>query len=182
MIFESGPWKNDLSCYRNKIVKYQASSYFQNDDDEIAYTELEKSIFYSAFVIRKLVECKTKLSDDADHYALKVEVFDSKKHFDNMHHSTSDDSHNWESSKKQTKQGKDICNWLIHSLIFELVYNEDQSVEGFCVSSDFDSDKCLYYVMLKDWLNYIEFISSDDIAELSAERTENGIIYKKVRL
>ncbi len=183
MIFESGPWKDDLSSYHSKIIEYSSSKYFQNGDDDSdeAYSILEKSIFYSAFVIRKLVDCKTKLSDDADCYALKVEIFESKKHFDNMHHSTSENSHNWESSRIQTKQGKDICNWLIHSLIFELTFNEDQSVEGFCVSSDFDSDKRLYHVTLKDWLNYVDFISSDDVSELHAEKTEKGVKYKKVR-
>lgn len=183
MIFESGPWKEDLLSYYNKIIEYSSSKYFHNDDNDSdnAYSILEKSIFYSAFVIRKLVDCKTKLSDEADCYALKVEIFESKKQFDNMHHWTSEDSHNWESSRKLTKQGKEVCNWLIHSLIFELVYNEDQSVEGFCVSSDFDSDKCLYHVALNNWLNYVGFISSDDVSELHAERTEKGIKYNKVR-
>lgn len=183
MFFESGPWKDDLSSYRSKIMEYCSSKYFQNDDDvsDEAYSILEKSIFYSAFVIRKLVDCKTKLSDDADSYALNVEIFESKRNFDNLHRWTSENSHNWESSIRQIKQGKNICNWLIHSLIFELTFNEDQSVEGFCVSSDFDSDKCLYHVTLKDWLNYVDFISSDDVSELLAEKTEKGIKYKKVR-
>lgn len=180
MIFESGPWKDDLSSYHSKIMEYSSSNYFQNDEDE-AYSILEKSIFYSAFVIRKLVECKTKLSNEADNYALHVEIFESKRNFDNLHRWTSEDSHNWESSIRLTKQGKDICNWLIHSLIFELVYNDDQSVEGFLVSSDFDSDKCLYHVSIKDWLSYVDFISSDDISELHAEKTAKGIKYKKVR-
>jgi hypothetical protein len=181
MIFESGPWKEDLSAYYGNIIEYSSSNYFQNDDDnsDNAYSILEKSIFYSAFVIRKLVDCKTKLSDEADCYALKIEIFESKKHFDNMHRWTTEDSHNWGLSKKQTKQGKDVCKWLIHSLIFELIYNKDQSVEGFCVASDFDSDKCLYHVTLKDWLSYIDFVRSDDISEFCTERTERGVKYKK---
>lgn len=183
MIFESGPWKDDLSSYRGKIMEYCSSNYFQNDDDvsDKAYSILEKSIFYSAFVIRKLVDCKTKLSDEADCYALKVEIFESKKQFDNMHHWTSEDSHNWESSRRQTKQGTDVCNRLIHSVIFELTYNDDKSIEGFCISSDKNCDKCLYHVTMKDWLNYIDFISSDDISEFSVERTKKGIKHKKVR-
>lgn len=185
MIFESGPWKDDLSSYRSKIMEYCSSKYFQNDDDvsDNAYSILEKSIFYSAFVIRKLVECKTKLSDEADRYALKVEIFESKRHFDNMHNWISENSHDWNTPpQKKTKQGKDVCNWLIHSLIFEFACNDDdQSIEGFFVSSDFDSDKCLYHVSIKDWLSYVDFISSDDVSELHAERTEKGIKYKKVR-
>lgn len=66
-------------------------------------------------------------------------------------------------------------------MIFELIYNEDQSVEGFFISSDLDSDKCLYHVTLNDWLSYIDFIRLDDVSELHAERTEKGIKYKKVR-
>ena len=61
MIFESGPWKDDLSSYHSKIIEYSSSKYFQNGDDDSdeACSILEKSIFYSAFVIRKLVDCKT---------------------------------------------------------------------------------------------------------------------------
>lgn len=184
MIFESGPWKEDLLSYHSKIIEYSSSKYFQNDDEDSdkAYSILEKSIFYSAFVIRKLVDSKTKLSDEADHYALKVEMVESRRHFDNLHNWISENSHDWDKPKKQTKQGKDVCSWLIHSLIFEFAFYDDgQSVEGFFVSSDLDSDKCLYHVTLNDWLSYIDFIRLDDVSELHAERTEKGIKYKKVR-
>lgn len=108
MFFESDPWKDDLSSYRSKIMEYCSSKYFQNDDDvsDEAYSILEKSIFYSAFVIRKFVDCKTKLSDEADSYALNVEIFESKKNFDNLHRWTSENSHDWESSIRQTKKVK----------------------------------------------------------------------------
>ena len=47
MIFESGPWKEDLLSYYDKIIEYCSSKYFQNDDDvsDKAYSILEKSIF-----------------------------------------------------------------------------------------------------------------------------------------
>ena len=61
-------------------------------------------------------------------------------------------------------------------------YDDGQSVEVFFVSSDLDSDKSLYHVSLNDWLRYIDFISSDDISELHAVKTEKGIRYKKVRM
>ncbi len=46
MIFESGPWKEDLSSYHAKIIEYGSLKYFQNDGDESenAYSILEKSI------------------------------------------------------------------------------------------------------------------------------------------
>ena len=56
MIFESSPWKQDLRKRKNLIIKYNMADHFEKNDDA-TYTVIEKAIFYSAFIIRKLIDC-----------------------------------------------------------------------------------------------------------------------------
>ena len=66
MIHESFPWKLDLRRRLRLIEKYNTAGLLKREDDS-AYTILEKCVFYSAFIIRKLTEC-AKLSDAADRF------------------------------------------------------------------------------------------------------------------
>ena len=53
-------------------------------------------MFYSAFIIRKLIDCKSKLSDEADKYAIKVKVYKAKKQFDIYNRYIDEDSHEYD--------------------------------------------------------------------------------------
>ena len=167
MIYESHPWKQDLWRRKRLLLKYNTVEHFQKNP-EATYTVLEKAVFYSAFIIRKLLDCKTKLSDEADSYALHVEKHVPLKEVNSMHNWLRDDSHDWDTPHKWTLQGRDVCNFLIHSCIFEFVFNEAQTVAGFMVASDKDRNKALYHVPIKDWLAYMEFIASDSIVVLDS--------------
>ena len=57
----------DLLRRRRLIQKYNRAELLAEDDDR-AYTVIEKAIFYSAFIIRKLIDCKGKVSDEVDKY------------------------------------------------------------------------------------------------------------------
>ena len=54
MIYESFPWKQDLLQRKRLILKYNHSELLSEENDR-AYTVIEKAIFYSAFIIRKLI-------------------------------------------------------------------------------------------------------------------------------
>ncbi len=55
MIHESYPWKQDLLRRKRLIQKYNNAKMFEQEDSDTAYMIIEKAIFYSAFVIRKLI-------------------------------------------------------------------------------------------------------------------------------
>lgn len=67
-MYESSPWKEDLKRRRQLLLQYNTKEHFEKDEDK-AYTVIEKAIFYSAFIIRKLLDCNGKMSDEADQYA-----------------------------------------------------------------------------------------------------------------
>lgn len=167
MISESWPWKQDLRRRKSLLVKYNTSEHFSLNY-EGTYTVIEKSIFYSAFIIRKLIDCGGKLSDEADRYSIDVRSILPLRHIDIMHRWPEEDSHDWDHERSVTVKGKDICNWLIHSYLFFIESDESGSLKFFYVSSDYDRNKVLYKISLSDWIAYIDFIASDDIVRMDS--------------
>ncbi|MEG0304189.1 MAG: hypothetical protein RR576_00585 [Oscillospiraceae bacterium] len=167
MINESYPWKQDLQRRKNLMLKNNTAENFEKNNDG-AYTIIEKTIFYSAFIIRKLIDCNSKLSDEADNYSLTVFAIDPLKRVDSMHRWPEEDSHDWENEKEITILGKVLCNSLIHSYLFFTIFNDSSVIDSFCVSSDYDKNKVLYRVPLAEWIKYINFIVSDDIIRLDS--------------
>lgn len=183
MVYESYPWKQDLLRRKRLLLKYNTIEHFEKDE-EASFTVLEKAVFYSAFIIRKLIDCRGKLSDDADHYVLNVEKCAPLKEI-NMHSRwPDDDTHDWENAQRVTVKGKDACNWLIHSYMFFFSYGEDGVVEGFYVTSDFDRNKTLYYIRVADWIDYMDFVANDSVVALASHydtKTGDYIYTKKER-
>lgn len=180
MIFESYPWKQDLHRRKNLLLKYNKADLFETNE-EGTYTVIEKAIFYSAFIARKLIDCGGKLSDEAENYSMRVYSVRPIKRVDNMHRWPEEDSHDWDNEQETTVAGKNVCNWLIHSFMFYLVFNEDGVVDSFSVTSDFDRNKILYRIPLKAWIDYIEYIATDDIVSLSShyDPKKNEYVYTR---
>lgn len=180
MIFESLPWKQDLQRRKNLIIKYNTAEHFEKSDNN-TYTVIEKSIFYSAFIIRKLIDCGGKLSDEAENYSLNVFSVQPLKPINRLHRWPEEDSHDWENEKKVTVAGKSICNWLIHSYMFFVVFNEDDVIDSFSVTSDYDRNKILYRIPLNTWIAYIDYVASDDIVSMSShyDPKANDYIYRR---
>ena len=183
MIFESYPWKQDLLRRKRLFIKYNTVERFEKNNDT-TYTVLEKAVFYSAFIIRKLIDCHTKLSDEADSYTLPIAKHLPKKQVTLWERWADEDTHDWENYNQETALGKNVCNWLIHSFVFAFCFNDDGIVDGFFVSSDYDRNKALYYIAIKDWLNYIDFIARDDIAGFESHydpKLGDYVFTKKIR-
>lgn len=179
MIFESYPWKQDLRRRKNLILKYNSKEKLK--DDEAAYTIIEKAIFYSAFIIRKLIDCVGKVSDDVDSATLKVYRIQPKKQINMLNRWPEEDSHDWQNESQETIVGKKICNWLIHSYMFFLGFDEDGTIESFYVTSDFDRNKLLYRVPLDEWIGYMDLVISDYIVGLDSHYDEVRKDYVYIR-
>ena len=48
------------------------------------------------------------------------------------------------------------------------MYTESGLVDSFCVTSDFDRNKILYRIPLKAWIDYIDYVATDDIECMSS--------------
>lgn len=183
MVYESYPWKRDLQRRKRLILKYNTVERFDQNDDS-TYTVIEKSIFYSAFIIRKLLDCGGKLSDEADLFVIKAKSIKPLVHIDLMQRWPEENSHDWEHEKIVTVAGKDVCNWLIHSYLFFPEFEEGGAIINFCVSSDYDRNKALYKISMQDWLAYVDYIAADDIVGMSShydEKADDYIYTRKER-
>ena len=76
MIFESFPWKQDLRRRKNLIIKYNTAEHFEKNDDT-TYTVIEKAIFYSAFIIRKLIDCGGKRERSCSYGKERMQLADT---------------------------------------------------------------------------------------------------------
>ena len=160
MIYESYPWKQDL-LRRKRLIQQYNHPELLGDDNDRAYTVIEKAIFYSAFIIRKLIDCKGKVSDEVDKYSFTIKGLQPEKEVNFMNRWPENGNYDWVHEVTYTKPGTDICNWLIHSYVFFFTYDTNGRIDGFYVSSDYDRNKVLYWVALKEWIAYMEFVGKD---------------------
>ncbi len=180
MVYESYPWKQDLLRRKRLFLKYNTVEQFEKNEDA-AYTALEKAVFYSAFIIRKLIDCRGKLSDDADKYALPVEKYAPRKEVNALNRWPDEDTHDWGQPNREAAQGKDVCNWLIHSYMFFFKFNKENTISGFFITSDYDRNKSLYYISTTDWLEYMTFVANDSVvaSDMHYDKRVRDYIYTK---
>jgi len=95
-----------------------------------------------------------------------------------MHRSPDNGRYDFEHTESVSVQGKQICNWLIHSYVFFVGQNEEGIVTDIYVSSDYDRNKLLYMIPAKEWLSYVEFVASDSITELRTQYNEKKSDYE----
>ena len=174
MIYESYPWKRELMRDADIIVRWSAKKTSSDHREFI----LEKKIFLAAFAIRKLIH-SYKTTDKIKPYNVPCEEYknlnNTKIDFTNNHkvHQYFD----LESGNKCHLTLYNITNLIIHSVIFFFLYDEDGSVSGFYVSSDRLSDKKLYLINIRDYVEAMRMVSNDYVTEMRLERdTETGEI------
>lgn len=162
MIYESFPWKQDLKKQIKLILKYNNTKKILSDEEK-SFSLVEKAIFYSAFIVRKLMDCPTKLSDDACQYSIGVKKIRPLKSINLRCYWPEVDSHDWENESSITIRARSICNFLIHSYVFFFEFDEEFGIKSFYVSSDYDKNKTLYKISMSDWIRYIDFIATDSV-------------------
>lgn len=181
MIHESYPWKYDL-IKNKKILQQYSKSMFLEDSDQI-YVILEKAIFYSAFIIRKLIDCKCKVSNAVDNYSIKVDKIYPIKQITDFYNQINNDNYDWEHTQTINISGKNICNWLIHSVVFSFLVSEEK-IDSFVVSSDYDKNKVLYRINIDDWIKYMDFVATDNIVSIKIrydQKLNNHTFTNKIR-
>lgn len=171
MIIESYVWKDvlkrDLRTTKKRIDKI--SAFTDPDEVERSYAALEKFVFSSAFVIRKLSE-SVKLSDELESVPIKVEAFARMNHdrpanlFTRFDFEGCYDFTNKESSKLTLRS---LCNFLIHSFVFAIEgTSRGLSPRYLLFNSDRIKEKFIYRLSLARYFRLIEAVIQDDIIEM----------------
>ena len=131
--------------------------------------QVNKNLLYSAAIIRKLIEDEADTKKKIEktslpmpelallHYNIPVVeyAFDGDKDFI-LHKVIADYYH--AGNQSITVEAKTICNSIVHSYIWNLAYSRGKKGSiGFLIASDFDKEKKLYFVRLKDWIVYLNY-------------------------
>lgn len=177
MIHESYPWKKELIKYKEIFLKYNKAELLKDYNEE-AYSSLEMSIFFSAFIIRKLIDCVSKVSDDVDNYCLHVHIVEPIRHIDRLNRNPSNKNFDWKRKRNVTKKGRDLCNALIHSYVFGFEMDEKETIDGFFVCSDYDRNKPMYLIPIDVWFAYVDFVASDRVISMHSVYDEEKGDYK----
>jgi len=182
MVYDSWKWKTELSEKKRQLLQYNTKKNFDNNFERTHF-RVERALLYSAFIIRILIESE-KLSSDADMYKMNVSYNIPQKNIDRLHRWVEEDEYDWKNTINKTVIGKNICNWLIHSYVFNFSFEESGTIFGFFVSSDYDRNKVLYSVSLEEWIKFIDFIISDEVISISSHfnnKKADYIINEKIR-
>ena len=168
MIYESYPWRKRLANIRKEIKKINTKENFESNDEE-TYSILEQDIFLSAFIVRKLIDCKSKVIDKLRDYTFTVNTYVPIKKVDFFHRWPEDDCFNLEDSTEKHVNEKVICNSLIHSYIFGISQEyKDGPADGFFVSSDKDRNKILYFVRQDQYLDFLDIAVNSKVTNQEA--------------
>ena len=169
MIFDSRPWKKELHKLSQRLYKVSLHSKMS----EAKAVSCEKTIFISAYIIRKLSEA-SKLSYELKSISCPIKKYSNVKHVDllNWHNisRTFDLSHPIQS----TLNIKSLCNYLIHSFVFVFAYDENDFLCGFYFTSDWEKNKELYFMDIKDFIKMVQIVANDEKMQARYIRDENG--------
>lgn len=171
MIENNTLWKVDLRRFKDEFTKYNTIEHLKTEDDH-AFDYLQRAVFYTAFIIRKLIDSPGTVSDAVDNYKLNIYTYKPKDRIDVLNSVPDKYSHDWEHPQSIVKSAKEVCNWLIHSFSFQFSVDDNGIANGFVVSSDRDKNSELYHVKIEDWFSYIDYVISDTIPHIHIEYSE----------
>lgn len=144
-----------------------------DEQHEKAGVALEKFVFVSAFIARKLMERK-KLTDELEGKALHLQGYPRINHnkqidFLNWHHINR--FYAFAEPKAITLLPRDLFNMLIHSFVFTLVVSgKGHGYEGFLFNSDRTKDTILYKVSFNDFFAVMHSVLEDEIVGFQFNR------------
>jgi len=157
MIFESGPWKKRLLKLAEQLSRYTK----QNARGDKAYEGIEKDIFISCYIVRKLVEA-AKLSQSTLNHNFRVLSFSpTGKNVTKMNFHDFDELFDLDTSHPSEMGLMFLMNQVIHSYIFILGFNSKGRLNSFFVSSDYERNKSLYCIAIKDHIKFLNIAGHD---------------------
>ena len=142
--------------------------------------QMEKAVFLSAFIVRKLLESQ-QLSMQAESLSLVVlahEPATSSAVPDAMHWDQVERYYDLEAGREETVLIRDLMNWLVHSFTFIVESRSDRA--GACWPSGFycNSDRTRRRSLIRvDWADYRQLLASvagDDVVSMTTLRNGKG--------
>jgi len=156
MIWNSAPWRDELCKSATKLEQVIV----RRKPSEKLIIELEKAVFFAAYIIRKLMEAK-KLS--SGYNPIDVRSYPAKEKLVtllNWHHL--DDLYDFSSPRNETMGLKDFCNQIIHSYVF-MPFSSSKTgpVKTIVFTSDRERSNALHEVSLVALSDILRIVAKD---------------------
>jgi hypothetical protein len=162
-------WKRDLAhraqALRRRMLQVRWS--------QPAFAGVERDIFVAAYAIRKLLEAKKKLSDEAESISVPAVAHQPwRQGVDLMNWHKISMYYDLEKSNPVNISLTNFCNQFIHSFVFAVVMGSSGGLEGVYVTSDHDRNKRLLYFSMNEITDVMLRVANDDIVESEARRDQ----------
>lgn len=169
MIFESEPWKSEISRWAEQFASINSKPL---PLEKGVPFEAEQALFYSAFVARKLIENR-KLTDKIGQTKLKVSVHEasldelSKRAYPNSQYFALGRDFIENSSHEITLLGQNLLGEIIHSFLLLWSSDEAGKLNGFFLASYKTHKKRALWVSLKTYTEFLAVIAADVVTDSS---------------
>ena len=132
--------------------------------------QINRQILYSAMIVRKIIENEKWAKDDLKGRKVPESRFEiletkiktikypcnSKEKF--IGFSLFPKDYDMTKREEEPLPLEHACNSIIHSYVWDLVrYEKKKDIAGFLCASDRYKSKCMYLIMLDDWLEKVQF-------------------------
>lgn len=164
MIWESAPWKDELGIHASQLRK-PANLQDINEQEEF---RIERSLFLSAFVLRKLIE-NGKISDQVSKKPIFVQCFPSTKpkagrlSFEAFGSPDIIGEYDLDNPSLISLSPHKLTGEIIHSHALGWCLDGSYYVESFYVASYRNQEKRVISITLTDYVKLLEEFASDDI-------------------
>jgi len=175
MVWESWYWKLRLKALIAEIETLSE----QPDCSDLDTSNLEIAIFTGFFLIRKLVEATTKLSESTENQSVKCQRSSKRPdtpRLDVMNRFDTYKLYDLDSFKNSSCSLRVTCNIFMHSVFLWMVYDDEGIIDGqglvtgVHLTSDFESEKAIYWFQLDEILRVFRSVVEDEFTEFSMHR------------
>lgn len=161
MIYESYIYKDELKKMVNRMKKRLTQKRWTDHSLFL----FEKDIFIAFYIIRKMIEAKTKISTKTTSMKVNlVQYMPTGKSPSVINDSSIDDLYAMNKPHKVTKDLTFLCNQIIHSYIFCPCIDIQPQNLYVLFNSFYERTKGLYHLSVADLILVLQRVSSDNPA------------------
>jgi hypothetical protein len=127
----------------------------------------EKDLFVAFFLVRKLIECRTKISKAVDTQTVTLDKFSaSGKAPTVLSNHKLDELYRLDKGHKVTKSLGFVCGQFVHSYAFIPVMSHQSGIDGVLFNSFNERVSALYQISMDEIIRLLSTVSNDSITKL----------------
>jgi hypothetical protein len=183
VIYESQDYKPDLIEELDAVV--EGVELARDDHDvETSLLRLEKFVFWTAFITRKMREAN-KLSDELEAEEFAIDVYpriDGDRLQDFMNWHKIEKFYDFGSPGQRVEGLRWICDQLIHSFVFFPQFEAEDELTGILFNSDKSRHEALFRLAWPEFERLVQLVATDDVVSMHYDRRTGELRKSRVGL